>query len=333
MSVTKKQIADHLGISRTAVSLVLNNSPSSSISQETRDRILQAAKELGYKDTTPRYRLCLLLINMEVDDPRYMSRLDVITRAADRMQCDLLFKYIPQSNDSTAQLTQFLHTTDLAGIIVRGPYTHETIQALEQAAVPYLLQSFEEHLPVPSNYMRQIIYDQSHVAYTATKRLIELGHQHIALFLGRIELAVHVVTLRGYRQALIDHGLTPNMGLVQSCKEEDGYELCRRLRIYEVPYTAILCCNTIVEFAALQWHKDNSVAVPEQVSLLGFGATSLITASTPVLSSVRTDSEEMMQALMKQIEGLLTEEKATTLYVNKVEFLGNSTLFRTRHHP
>ncbi|GAA3404163.1 LacI family DNA-binding transcriptional regulator [Paenibacillus hodogayensis] len=330
MSVTKKQIADHLGISRTAVSLVLNNSPSSSISQETRDRILQAARELGYKDTTPRYRLCLLLINMEIDDPRFMSRLDVVTRAADQMQCDLLFKYIPQTNDSIAQLTQFLHTTDLAGIIVRGPHNPETIQALEQASVPYLVQSFQEHSPAPSNNMRQIVYDQSHVAYTATKKLIDLGHKQIALFLGRIDLLVHVVTLRGYRQALVDHGITPNTGLVQSCKEEDGYELCRRLRIYEEPYTAILCCNTIVEFAALQWHKDNSVAVPEQVSLLGFGATSLITASVPVLSSVRTDSEEMIQAMMKQIQGLLTEDKATTLYLNKVEFLGNGTLHRTR---
>ncbi|MFC3772086.1 LacI family DNA-binding transcriptional regulator [Paenibacillus sp. GCM10012303] len=330
MSVTKKQIADHLGISRTAVSLVLNNSPSSSISQETRDRILQAAKDLGYKDTTPRHRLCLLLINMEIDDPRFMSRLDVISRAADRMQCDLIFKYIPQTNDSIAQLTHFLHTTDLAGIIVRGPYTSETIQALEQVAVPYLVQSFEEHAPSPSSNMRQIVYDQSQVAYLATKRLIDLGHRHIALFLGRIDLQVHIVTLRGYRQALIDHGITPDMSLVQSCKEEDGYELCRRLRIYEVPYTAILCCNTIVEFAALQWHKDHHVAVPEQVSLLGFGATSLITASTPVLSSVRIDSEEMMLAMMKQIEGLLTEDQATTLYVDKVEFLGKETLYQTK---
>lgn len=336
MIVTKKQIADYLGISRTAVSLVLNNSPSSSISQETRERILQAAKELGYKATTPRPRLCLLIINTEIDDQRYTSRFDVITRAADRMQCDLLLKYIPNSPDSIPQLMHFLHTTDLAGVIVRGPYTPEVIQALEQAAVSYLLQSFEEYKPAPSNYLRQIVHDHAGLTYAATKRLIELGHRQIALFLGSIDLSVHIVTLRGYRQALMDHDIPPDMGLVQASKEEDGYELCRRLRVYEVPYTAILCCNSIVQFAALQWHKDNSIAVPEQVSLLGFGTTSLTTASEPVLSIVRQDSDVMIDATMKQIEGLLTEDKASTIYVNKADFIGTGTLqspFQHRNPP
>jgi hypothetical protein len=48
------------------------------------------------------------------------------------------------------------------------------------------------------------------------------------------------------------------------------------------------------------------------------------------LSSVRIDSEEMMLAMMKQIEGLLTEDQATTLYVDKVEFLGKETLYQTK---
>lgn len=68
MAVTKQQIADYLGISRTAVSLTLNRSPKCTVSKECQQKIINAAKELGYPlqntEVLPP-KICVAAFNMD----------------------------------------------------------------------------------------------------------------------------------------------------------------------------------------------------------------------------------------------------------------------------
>lgn len=62
------------------VSLALNNAPGSTISEETRNKIMQAAKELGYKDFGASSQIGFILYDRDSNDPRYMEDLKLIEK-------------------------------------------------------------------------------------------------------------------------------------------------------------------------------------------------------------------------------------------------------------
>lgn len=171
MSVTKKDIADYLGISRTAVSLVLNNTPSSTISKETRERILKAAQELGYRDkeVSPP-TLCFLLYNRETDDPRYMEDLHIVEETAGLHDYRLLFMNIKAIPDDFHRLKQFLGVRETDGILITGDMDDVLIDMVKQSGIPSVFYGGKERKGI-----NIAIWDHRKAALEATRYLTELG--------------------------------------------------------------------------------------------------------------------------------------------------------------
>jgi len=171
------------------------------------------------------------------------------------------------------------------------------------------------------------------IAYECTKHLISLGHKDIALFTGSLLVNVHQKTLAGYKLALEEAEIPFNKLLVQVSKEEDGYELCSRMEMLEIPYTAAFCVNTLIQFGALQWLKERGISVPGEISLVGWGLTELVKMSTPKLTTFYVDPSEtvvVVERLQEIIKNRDAERK--TIYLNNIKLFegGTASLCRER---
>jgi len=324
MSVTKRDIADHLGISRTAVSLVLNNSPNHTISEETRLKILKAAKELGYRDFAVTPKLGYILYNREPDDPRYMSDLKNIEDAASKQGYGLMFMNVGTTAEDFEKLQRALNNREMDGVIVSGDIDDQVIDVILRSEVPYYFLGGTER-----ESLNVVLLDHRKLAYEATNRLISLGHQRIACFTGRLGLQLHKRGVEGYRQALEEAGIAYDQSLVQVSKEEDGYELCSRMEDLEIPYTAAFCANTIIQFGALQQLKERGIAVPGQISLIGSGMSELVKLSVPTLTTIYGESEKGMVVSML-IEGIARQRQPEITFIGSFEWYEGSTIAECR---
>lgn len=324
--VTKKEIAEHLGISRTAVSLVLNNSPSSTISAETRSRILQAARELGYREHESSPRLCYLLYGRNANDPRYMDDLQIIERAASSHHYGLAFMNITREASSIAKLQKALALQEIDGYLISGDVDEALIELFQRSGTPFILfgMPVAEHAAEVSF----VGFDDRSLAQEATARLIGLGHRRIALFMGSLDYQTHQQSLEGYCQAHSDAGIPLDKSLIQISNEENGYELAKRGHLLELGYTAAFCTNTIIQFGALQYLQRSGFAVPRDISLLGSGLSELVKASTPQLSSMYVQPSEKAKAVDLLLEAIEQQPsgKPAALWIKKFALYEGGTL-------
>ncbi len=324
MTVTKKDIADYLGISRTAVSLVLNNTPSSTVAEETKSLILKAAKELGYRDQTVIPKILYILYNRERDDPLYISHLENIERVSSDHEYGLIFMHIRSNINDFMKVQNFLGKKEAAGVIVMGSIDDDILHVLEQSGVPYVVYG-----SVNQTNINIIEPDVVNIAYECTMHLLMLGHKQIALLSGSLETSVHQKTLQGYQKALEKYNIPFNKELVQVSQNEDGYELCTRMEILEIPYTAAFCVNTAIQFGALQRLKDRGISVPNEVSLIGWGLTELVRMSTPKLTTYYIDAAEAV-TVVDRLHDLICHKnpEPKTIYLTNVKlFEGESVSF------
>lgn len=327
MTVTKKDIADYLGISRTSVSLVLNNTPSSTVSEETKGLILKAAKELGYRDQTVSPKILYILYNRERDDPLYISDLKNIEHASSDYEYGLIFMHIRSNINDFMKVQNFLGKKEAAGVILIGSVDDDILHVLEQSGVPYVVYG-----SVKQKNINIIEPDVVKVAYECTKHLIMLGHKQIALLSGSLETSVHQKTLMGYQKALKKYDIPFNKELVQVSQNEDGYELCTRMEILEIPYTAAFCVNTAIQFGALQRLKDRGIHVPNEISLMGWGLTELVRMSTPKLTTYYIDAAEAV-TVVDRLHDMISHKNTETksIYLTNVKLFEGETVSFCRH--
>jgi len=298
--VTKKKIAEYLGISRTAVSLVLNNTHSSTISSETRSRILQAAKELGYREVEGSPKLCYILYDRNADDPRYMIDLQLIEQTASQSGYGLIFMNVTKAPESINKLKKALASKEIDGCIVSGDVDEYLNCVLRSYETPYVLFG----LPLTENLedLSYGMFDDKKLTYDATRYLISLGHTRIALFMGSLEYKIHQLALEGFLEAHESSGIPFDRSLIQISDDENGYELCRRAEMLKLDYTAAFCTNTVIQFGVLQRLQSTGVSVPQKVSLIGSGLTELVKVSVPQLTTYYVEDSEKTRIVTMLID-------------------------------
>lgn len=324
--VTKKEIAEHLGISRTAVSLVLNNTPSSTISIDTRNKILQAAKELGYRDIEVSPRICYVLYDRDANDPRYMTDLQIMEAAASRFNYGLIFMNITHVPDSLSKLQKSLDNHEIDGYIISGDVDEKLFDMFRHSITPYIfyglpLRDYEDSL----NF---IAFDDRKLAFDATNYLISLGHTRITLFMGSLDYSIHQYTLEGYIQAHESNGIPLDKSLIQISNDENGYELCKRAQMLQLNFTAAFCANTVIQFGALQYLQSTGLFVPSDISLVGSGLTELVKISVPQLTTfyVPDAEKERTVSLLLDIINNRNREGTSSSRVTEFERFDGGTI-------
>ncbi len=295
------------GVSHQTVSRVINGSPN--VRPQTRERVLAAMKALGYR---PNFAARALVTGktrtlgvVGFDTTRYgpASVLFGIERAAHE-EGYLMIVASPMALDlsSVTHAIERLRVQGVDGILVIAPH-QEAADALRHASVEHPLVAVEAG---PSDVVPVVAIDQFAGAVSATRHLLDLGHETVWHISGPSDWLESRERIDGWRTTLERAGVAPPPVLTGDFSARAGYDLGRRLAA-DAAVTAIFAANDQMALGVLRAMHEAGRSVPADVSLVGFDDIPEAPYFRPPLSTVRQDFIEVgsrgLRMLVRKIEG------------------------------
>lgn len=293
--VTQRRVAEEAGVSRTTVSLVLNDVPDAHISPPTRQRVLEAARRLDYYPDAAARRLAtgkthtIALVWHRAPDQTYRDAflpglLDGMSRAARRYAYQILFRpvAVDEPNGAYVELARGRHTD---GLVLSGPRSDDDrLHRLHAQGFPLVLHGRLEDADIPS-----VDVDNVRGAMAAVDHLAGLGHRRIGLITNAPTVyAASQQRLRGYNLALEEANIAYDEALVRcgNFDEESGYSAAVDLLRFDERPTAVFIASDMVAIGALRALQEGGVSVPEEMAVVGFDDITAARFITPSLTTV-----------------------------------------------
>lgn len=305
-----EDIARLAGVSKSAVSLALSGKPG--IGSETRDRIMQIAKEHGYAvktrsgkpEAVTKSLTFLAFANSSIISDRYYQQpffRELIHFIEERCRAygySLIFAAIEMENYEK-EITQFVEERQTDGVILLG--TNLDRSKIEEIAglIPHLvvLDTCFETLPVHfveiNNFMG---------AYQAGTYLCENGHRNMGYLASNLRIHNFDERKRGFLAALQESGCSSDIQAefqVSPTTMTSQAELREQIEAYvrtgkELP-TAFYCECDYIAISAIKTLSEMGYRVPEDISILGFDNINESQIVSPELTTVHVEKERMAQ--------------------------------------
>lgn len=308
--VTIQDIAEETGVSRAAVSLALN--ARDGVSDETRQRIIAAATRLGYARVTRHLPDGPSIISVVVErlpvspasDPFNKPILQGLDAGARRHGFRLAMEFVrPEDHPANGH---WAHGA-VAGVIILGggDLKPEWVEAAHTHLPVVMVDHFLPGLDLPA-----VVPDNLAGAYTATRHLLDLGHQRIGFIRGPSKYWTLSERLAGYMLAMIQAGHPPDADLIParvSHGEAKGYgEMCALLDLPDPP-TAVFAVSDKTAVGAYRAAHERGLRIPDDVSVIGFDDIELGRVLSPPLTTIHVPGETMgrlaIERLCRLIEG------------------------------
>ena len=306
---TMDDVARRAGVSRALVSLALRGSDK--VSDASRTAVLRAADDLGYRPNliarnlaSKRTRTIGLIIN-DLHNPYFPGVADGIKEAADEAGYRLLISSAFLDNTVEQEALDTFIDFQVDRIILTGARVHRCV--IEQAArsVPIVLVS----RPLASDVVDTVKNDARLGARLAAQHLIDLGHGGIWHIDGG-DAAGSAQRRAGYEDAMRRAGLLP-LVVEGAYTEESGARATRDLFESGERCTAIFAGNDLSALGALDVIDGRGLAVPDDVSLVGYDNTFIAALQHVALTSVDQHRERLgrlaVEALIERVEGGRTD--------------------------
>jgi DNA-binding LacI/PurR family transcriptional regulator len=307
--VTLKTIAERLGLTPGTVSATLNNSPAArAISEQTKNRIIQAARELNYRPNffarTLRLKRTYTIgvIAEEIGDAygaMLISGIEEYLRKSNYFFLTVIHRHDPKMLQTYAQM---LLTRGVEGFI-----TTDT-SITEKPALPTVAIAGHERVEDVTN----IILDHKRAARLALEHLRGLGHQEIAFIRGQTlssDSAVRWDAICGVAKEL-GIGIRPELTIQLEGTDSTpaiGYPFAKQLLARKQSFTALFAYNDISAIGSIGAFRDAGLRVPQDISVVGFDDIPGAAFTNPALTTVRQPLLRMgqiaAQTLVDRIEG------------------------------
>ncbi|MFJ4681907.1 LacI family DNA-binding transcriptional regulator [Streptomyces sp. NPDC088789] len=290
---TIRDVAEHAGVSKSLVSLVLRGSDQ--VSREKREAVLRAARELGYRPNAAarslserRTRTVGVLVN-DLRNPWYAELLDGLNSVLHTAGLRMLLADARLNRRAGHDLPGPFLDLGVDGVIVVGTLPDPAALDAVAAHLPSVVAGARE--PVPDG-VDVVAGDDERGARLVTEHLIGLGHRRIAHLAGYG--AVGALRRRGYETTMGEHGLTGEVR-VEPCDltEEGGHRAAVRLLARPDRPTAVLAANDIAAVGALSAAADLGLTVPGDVSVTGYDNTGVARLRHLWLTTVDHAGHEM----------------------------------------
>ena len=316
---TSFDIAYLAGVSQPTVSRALRGSPL--VNEETRNRILDIARQLNYKvdknasslRSQQSGTIALLLFEDPTPDdshinPFFLSMLGSITRACARRGFDLLVSFQQLSNDWHRD---YEDSNKADGLILLGYGDYldyrEKLEKLSAQGTHFVRWgAVMEGQPGVS-----IGCDNFQGGLDITEHLIKKGHQQIA-FLGDTSESCPELRDRflGYQQALKNAGIETNPALQIDAitTENSGYESLRELLSRGVAFDAIFGASDAIAIGAMRALLEHGYKIPSEIAVAGFDDIPLASYVNPPLTTVLQDTKQAGELLVDNLLRLIHNE-------------------------
>ena len=309
---TIEDVARRAGVSTATVSRVLNQTDA--VRESLRHKVESAVAALGYvphagaRTMKLRRSGTLGAIFPTIDNAIFAKAIDALQRRLAEAGHQLLIAtsdYDPQAEERQA-LTMLSRGVD--GLLLCGcGQDASLLDRLRQRGVPTVhVMSW----PVPADRIG-VGFDNARAMGQVVKYLLDLGHRRIAMLAGVTRDNDRAAErVRGVREALNAAGLElPAARLVERryglAAAREGL---RQLMAVKIPPTAIVCGNDVLAFGALLEAQRLGLAVPQQLSIVGFDDLELASQVQPALTTVRVPADEMWRCAAERVLAALAGE-------------------------
>ncbi|RYZ22056.1 MAG: LacI family transcriptional regulator [Chitinophagaceae bacterium] len=295
---TIQDIARSLQVNAATVSRALNDHPA--ISAATKDAVQRAARALHYQPNRVASSLRLgktrilgvMIPSAEINF--FGSVVHGIEKVASEQDYNIIIYQSNESEDWERRGVQTFLRSQVDGVLVsvaKGTTDPAHWEALRRQRVPLVLfDRVNAALPVPS-----VSIDDRKGAFMATGHLAEQGYRRIAFIGGQPHVPIWAARLQGYREALLHHGLRYDPALVlHGHVSVDSGAACMEtlLRAKRRP-DAVCCVEDFTALGALQALRQQGIAVPTEMGLVGFANEAFGAYITPSLTSVDQQTVRM----------------------------------------
>lgn len=308
---TIQEVANRAGVSKATVSRVLSGN--GYVGQEKRQRVLDAIAETGYRPnllarnlaTKSSQTIGLVITNTLYSGSYFTELMAHSARILEQQGRQLILADGKHTAEQEQAAIQFLLDLRCDGIIIYPRFL--SIDALDaiisRHKQPILV--INRRLRVNQSYC---IYSDQHAgSVTAVSHLLNQGHHDIAFITGSLDSPTGVERLSGYRAALAAQGIDADPARIVSGRwtAQSGVEAVDTLLARGVSFSALVASNDEMAIGAIKRLTACRIAVPDQVSVIGFDDIPLAPYITPSLSSMKLPVTEMINETIHRLLTML----------------------------
>ncbi|WP_261640176.1 HTH-type transcriptional regulator GalS [Erwinia mallotivora] len=288
--ITIRDVAREAGVSVATVSRVLNNS--SAVTAETRDMVLSVVDALGYRPNANAQALAtqvsdtIGVVVMDVSDPFFGALVKAVDTVAQRMQKHVLINNSYHQADKERHAIEVLIRQRCNALVVHAKALGDAELAVWMDQVPGMVLI---NRLLPGYAHRCVCLDNVSGALMATRMLQQQGHQRIGYLDSGHAIEDGEQRRAGWQQALMEQGVEPPESWVASAEPDlqGGEAAMVELLGRNLHLTAVFAYNDSMAAGALAALKDNGIAVPQHLSVVGFDDIPVARYTDPQLTTVR----------------------------------------------
>lgn len=312
--VTARDVAKAAGVSPATVSLVFRDKPG--VGRETRDRVREVARELGFEydaPSQPRKTSTILLViykahgRVVADTPFFESLIKGVSDMTYKLGYHRLsVSYFYAQQDKAEQMSS-LRSIKCAGIVLLATEMKATdVTQFERLGVPIVLLDNW----FPSKNLDSVVIDNSRGAWAAVRYLTGMGHKEIGYLHSNTEIRNFLERQDGYLQAM-RHAKTSDIDpwhtivRVGSTFESAYEDMCRYLDGDPYLPTAYFADNDIIAMSCIRALREHGVRVPEDISVIGFDDVSTAAMADPPLTTMAVPKTNMGGLAVKRLVDLV----------------------------
>jgi LacI family transcriptional regulator len=299
--ITSQDVADLANVSRTTVSLVLNEVAGANIPPATRERVFQAVQELGYVPNASARALASrraqaigLVITRspaQIASDAFLPKIIAgLLNGIKEDQFRLLIETVEnQEDDAYIELAQAKH---IDGMIILTPNSADPgLQQLHTMGIPTVLFG-----NLPGTALPFVDIDNRKAAREATEHLLDLGHKRIAFITNAHPSYLSAYDrLEGYRDALLTKGISTDDDLIEygDFNPESGFSAMQKILDKKIPFTAVFVASDNVALGAKSALSKAGLKIPQDVSMVGFDDLPWAAFSNPPLTTIRLPTHQL----------------------------------------
>ena len=294
---TIRDIAKEAGISAGAVSRILNQDPTMSVSKETRERVLSIATRVGYTKPAHSYRPKKPAFTMgivqwfsaeeELTDTYYLAAREGVEDFCGKNNIAIT-RLFPSDNDPAEILK------DIDGLVCIGKFSNREIKNFIGICPNIVFLD----MPVDKYPITSITMDFDQSVRDALHYFESLGHKKIA-YLGGIEYVGSHEPIMDYRKRQYQHytkrhNLDGETWLKEGAfTSASGYEMMKEILATADRPTAIFAASDAIAFGAMRAISEAGLNVPGDISVIGFNDVEACKYTTPALTSIHAPAYDM----------------------------------------
>jgi len=293
-TITQEDVAQRAGVSRSIVSYVINNGPRK-VSDDTRNRVLEAIRDLGYRPNKHAQMLSgsdalvaekslgiILASDHMFKRPYYGSLLASMHEYVHESGCHIRFIRLFEDFCNPALLNELIHPDEIGGLILVGlDQVQETDE--DRDLIRDIVRRVDRAVCVEWEWpgVPSVQFDRQKAAAQATQHLLDNGRTRIA-YIGPDD-----GRLAGYHQTLRNAGLDVGEGYAPFGVDVHlGYERCEQILQAGLPLDAICAGTDEVAVGVLSCLHRHGLRVPEDIAVASIDNLDLAAYTIPTLTSV-----------------------------------------------